>query len=170
MAKPPPLSPETKAAVMELIKQGVPDKEILALYPMNRITLWRIKSGKNTKSKRTVKPLPITEGLLFSLFERMMMDAALGNERVEVVLPATYTPPRELYAPEISPVEIKNSLTGEMEHYIIRQVDYKNVYKILDKHVEMPLTLEQILMLKAESRKMDKEYSLGNIEKMLDRE
>jgi hypothetical protein len=169
MAKPPPLSPETKAAIMELIKQGVPDKEILALYPMNRVSLWRQKSGKNTKSKRTVKPLPITEGLLFSLFERIMMDAAMGNEKIEVVLPATYTPPKELFSVDILPVEIRNTLTGEMEHYIIRQVDYKNVYKLLDKHVEMPLTLEQIMMLKAESRKLDKEMNRIeiNVDKLL---
>lgn len=162
------LSPEQKEDILRMAKEGYTDKDIMALYPVHRSYLWRIKSGKNTKSKRTVKPLPITEGLLFSLFERMMMDAALGNEKIEVVLPATYTPPKELFSVEILPVEIRNTLTGEMEHYIIRQVDYKNVYKLLDKHVEMPLTLEQVLMLKAESRKLDKEMNRLeiNVDKM----
>lgn len=151
-----------------MAKEGYTDKEIMALYPVHRSYIWRIKTGKNTKSKRAVKPLPITEGLLFSLFERMMLDAALGNEKVEVVVPATYTPPRELYSAEISPVEIGNTLTGDMEHYIIRYVSFENVYKLLDKHVEMPLTLEQVLMLKAESKKLDKEMNRIeiNVDKM----
>lgn len=140
-----------------MLAAGASDKEILATYPIHRSTLFRIKTNRRN-GRHKISSLPVTESLLYSLFQLIMLETALGKDKAEVVLPAILNIPSEWGVTDIKSVDIDG------EKYIIRYIQIKYLFSWLkDKAkefgAELPISWDELIELRNNSRKLDKQIN-----------
>lgn len=155
MPKHAPLPEETLVAIKNMLAAGASDKEILAAFPIHRSTLWRLKTNRQA-GRAKITSLPVTESLLYSILEIVLLDMAAGKYYSEIVLPSILNIPAEWGICDIKTTSMLNSLTGRQEQYIIRSIEIKKLFVWLENNIQLPFTWKDMLELRAKSRDIDK--------------